>query len=145
MSTQETLDNLSKDFENAVNSQNVTKLVQLYTDKPRFLPAGGDISRYSSLPNNRWSKEYISTYWQNVFQVTEGKCLYIQNKKDFEVLGDAVYEIGMYDFRKGHDEGEFEPGAYFILWQKENGQWKIAVHVLNSASRPKWSKSNIED
>jgi ketosteroid isomerase-like protein len=112
----------------------------LYTDEPKFLPRGGDIPQSGSLSENRWSKEYISAYWDNVFRVpTMGCCKYIQRINDIEVLGDVSYEIGTYHLAADTGVGsDLEEGVYFILWKKENEQWKIAVHILNTASSPKW-------
>jgi ketosteroid isomerase-like protein len=138
--TRKTIEDLSRMYMDAVNSRNVTTITQFYTKKPKFLPRSGDIPRFGPLPNNRWSEEYIGTYWQSIFQVTGGSFKYIQPMLDIEVVDDVAYEIGVYDLRMSNNEDEIEEGTYFILWQKENEQWKIAVHILNSTSHPKWGK-----
>ena len=141
--TRKTIEDLSRMFMDAVNSRDVTTITQFYTKKPKFLPRGGDIPRFGPLPANRWSQEYISTYWQSVFQATGGGFKYIQPMLNVEVLDDVAHEIGNYDLRMSNNEDEIEEGTYFILWQKENEQWKIAVHILNSTSRPKWGKPTV--
>jgi len=137
------IENLSRQLISAIGSQNTSEITELYTDEPKFLPRGGDIPRFGPLPENRWSKEYVSTYWDNVFQVpTQGCCKYLQRIHEIEVFGDAAYEIGIYSLAADSGVGEdLEEGAYFILWKKENEQWRIAVHILNTTSNPKWKRN----
>lgn len=134
------IENLSRQLQSAIGSQNTNEIIKLYADEPKFLPRGGDIPQFDPLPENRWSKEYISTYWDKVFRVpTMGCCKYIQRINNIEVFGDIAYEIGTYHLAADTGVGEdLEEGAYFILWKKEDDQWKIAVHILNSGSSPKW-------
>lgn len=134
------IENLSRQLQSAIGSQNTNEIIKLYTDEPKFLPRGGDIPQFDPLPENRWSKEYISSYWEKVFRVpTMGCCKYIQRVNNIEVLGDVAYEIGTYHLAADTGVGEdLEEGAYFILWKKENDQWKIEVHILNTGSNPKW-------
>lgn len=134
------IENLSRQLQSAIGSQNTNEIIKLYTEDPKFLPRGGDIPQFDPLPENRWSKEYISAYWEKVFRVpTIGCCKYIQRINNIEVLDDVAYEIGTYHLAADTGVGEdLEEGAYFILWKKENEQWKIEVHVLNTASSPKW-------
>jgi ketosteroid isomerase-like protein len=142
--TSQTIEDLSNQYTHAVQSRDVTTLTQLYTQKPRFLPPGGDLPRWDPPPDNRWSTEYISAYWHNIFQVTGGGFKYVQYVRDVAVLGEVAQEIGIYDLRMSNTEEEIEAGTYFILWQREEGQWKIAVHILNSTSRPKWGKFTVD-
>lgn len=143
MSTEEVrsiIEGLSMQLQAAINSQNLNEITNLYTDEPKFLPRGGDISQFDPLPENRWSKEYISTYWNNVFKTpTMGCCKYLQRISNIEVLDYIAYEIGTYHLAADTGVGEdLEEGVYFILWKKENEQWKIEVHILNTTGNPKW-------
>jgi ketosteroid isomerase-like protein len=141
--TTEEICNIIKDistkFVSAVQAQNIAGITQIYTDKPKFLPRGGDIPQFGQVPDNRWSIEYISQYWSDIFQIVGNSFKYVQYIKDVEVLGDAAYEIGVYIFAAETGVGEdLEEGTYFILWKKEDDLWKIAVHILNTTSNPKW-------
>lgn len=137
------IENLSRQLQSAIGSQNAGEIIKFYTEEPKFLPRGGDIPQFGPLPENRWSKEYISTYWDNVFKVpTMGCCKHVQRIHDIEVFDDAAYEIGTYSFAADSGLGEdLEEGVYFILWKKETEQWKVAVHILNTISNPKWSRT----
>ena len=133
------IEDLSRQFEVAIQTQDIVKIVQLYTDKPKFLPRGGDISQFGPIPDDRWTREYISRYWYDVFQVPESGFKYVQRLYEIEVLGGVAYELGTYSLAADTGIGDdLEEGAYFILWTKEDEQWKIAVHILNTASSPKW-------
>jgi ketosteroid isomerase-like protein len=143
MSTEEIrsiIEDLSRQLQAAINSQNPDEITNLYTDEPKFLPRGGDIPQFDPLPENRWSKEYINTYWNNVFKApTMGCCKYLQRISNIEVLDYIAYEIGTYHLAADTGVGnDLEEGVYFILWKKEHEQWKIEVHILNTISNPKW-------
>lgn len=134
-----TIKGISMEFVSAVQAQNIAGITQLYTDKPRFMPRGGDIPQFGQVPDDRWSSEYISKYWSDIFQIVGNSFKYVQYIKDVELLGDAAYEIGAYIFAAETGVGEdMEEGTYFILWKNEEDQWKIAVHILNTTSNPKW-------
>lgn len=130
---------ISMEFVSAVQTQNIVGITQLYTDKPRFMPRGGDIPQFGQVPDDRWSSEYISKYWSDIFQIVGNSFKYVQYIKEVELLGDVVYEIGVYSFAAETGVGkDLEEGTYFILWKKENDAWKITVHILNTTSDPKW-------
>lgn len=140
--TTSTIEELSDQYRNAIQRQDIAKITQLYTDEPRFMPRGGDIPRFDPIPEGRWSKEYINNYWKNVFQIVQNSFKYVQSIKDVEGLGDLAYQIGTYSLAAFTGVGDdLEEGTYFILWKRENEQWKMAVHILNTASSPKWAKS----
>ncbi|AGB49800.1 ketosteroid isomerase-like enzyme [Methanomethylovorans hollandica DSM 15978] len=127
------------DLVSAIQTQDITRIVQLYTDEPKFMPRGGDIPQFGPIPDNRWSKEYISKYWSDIYQIVGNSFKYIQYTKNIDVLGDVAYEIGVYSFAAETGVGkDLEEGTYFILWNKENDAWKITVHILNTTSDPKW-------
>ncbi|MGB9940938.1 YybH family protein [Methanosarcina sp.] len=133
------IEDLSRQFEAAIQTQDIVKIVQLYTEKPKFMPRGGDIPQFGPIPDDRWSREYISRYWYDVFQVPESGFKYVQRVYEIEVLGNVAYEIGTYSLAADTGVGDdLEKGVYFIFWKKEGDQWKIAVHILNTASSPKW-------
>jgi ketosteroid isomerase-like protein len=142
---QSSIETLSSEYEGAVQARNISAIADMYTNRPKFLPPGGDMPRWDNPPEERWSQAYIKTYWHDIFQITEGGFKYIQTMRDVEVLADAAREIGIYDLRMSNDEDEIEAGTYFVLWQRENEKWKIAVHILNSRSRPKWARASDVD
>jgi len=130
---------ISMEFVYAIQAQDRARITQLYTSEPKFMPRGGDIPQFGPLPDNRWSREYIIQYWNNIFQIVGNSFKYVQYIKNVEVLGDIAYEIGVYILAAETGVGEdLEEGTYFIIWKKENEQWKIAVHILNTTSNPKW-------
>lgn len=130
---------ISMDLVSAIQTQDIARIPQLYTDEPKFMPRGGDIPQFGPIPDNRWSKEYISKYWSDIFQIVGNSFKYIQYTKNIEVLGYVAYEIGVYSFAAETGVGkDLEEGTYFILWKKENDAWKITVHILNTTSDPKW-------
>lgn len=130
---------ISMEFVSAIQTQDIARIPQLYTDEPKFMPRGGDIPQFGPIPDNRWSKEYISKYWSDIYQIVGNSFKYIQYTKNIDVLGDVAYEIGVYSFAAETGVGkDLEEGTYFILWNKENDAWKITVHILNTTSDPKW-------
>jgi ketosteroid isomerase-like protein len=130
---------ISMDLVSAIQTQDIARIPQLYTDEPKFMPRGGDIPSIWPYSDNRWSKEYISKYWNDIFQIVGNSFKYIQYTKNIEVLGDVAYEIGVYSFAAETGVGkDLEEGTYFIIWKKKNDAWKITVHILNTTSDPKW-------
>lgn len=130
---------ISMEFVSAIQTQDIARIPQLYTDEPKFMPRGGDIPQFGPIPDNRWSKEYISKYWSDIYQIVGNSFKYIQYTKNIDVFGDVAYEIGVYSFAAETGVGkDLEEGTYFILWNKENDAWKITVHILNTTSDPKW-------
>lgn len=52
--------------------------------------------------------------------------------------GDIAYEIGSYDIAGTTPEGTAwqEQGKYLVIWENENGEWKIAADIWNSDTAP---------
>ena len=133
------INDISMDLVSAIQTQDIARITQLYADEPKFMPRGGDIPQFGTIPENRWSKEYISKYWNDIFQIVGNSFKFVQYIKNIEVLYDVAYEIGVYSFAAETGIGkDLEEGTYFILWKKENDSWKITVHILNTISDPKW-------
>lgn len=135
----EKIKHVSQGYIHAVQSGDINKILSFYNNAPKFLPPYTDIPAVEK-KTNRWSKNYIKQYWENIFTVTGSMFKYIQTKPETNEEGNMVCEIGKYDLRMSNKAEETEEGTYFMLWQKDEDGWKIAVHILQSRSNAKWIK-----
>lgn len=128
----------------------VEGIVALYTDDACLFPPGGDFDGSEShgffdggsKPIERLSKAYTRSYWTHVYSMLTGGYKYVHQPLSIDVVGNIAHEVGRYSLAGSvhTDTGvtQVENGVYSILWRQEQDEWKIAVHILNSASRPPW-------
>ena len=110
----------NKGFMAAFNSGDAKSLAQNYTSNGKLYPSNSDIIE---------GQENIEGFWNAVMSMGIQKALL--ETVTAESYGNIAIEEGRY---KLYVEGEqiADQGKYIVIWQKENGQWKLHQDIWNT-------------
>ncbi|HYM01310.1 MAG TPA: nuclear transport factor 2 family protein [Stellaceae bacterium] len=101
------------------NKGDAVALRALYTQDAFVLPAGGEMVRGKDL----------QPFWRAVVARIDN---FKRSTVDLMPLGnEAAREIGVFSFRTKRELKETS-GKYVVLWQRVDGDWKIATDIWNA-------------
>lgn len=104
----------------AFNKGDAAAVAAMYTKDAYVLPAGGEMVQGRAAIEALWKKD--------MEQLADVKCTTI----DVKPLGaSAAREIGTCTFKTKSQPAQDGDLKYAVLWQKEGGQWKLAVDIWN--------------
>ena len=108
-------------FEDGFNQGDVAGAVRAcYLAEACLLPLGGDIIR---------GREGIARFWASAAREQKLEDLHM-TPLDLQPCGDsAAYEVGRCSFRRAG--GAPEEVKYVVVWQREEGEWRLAVDAWN--------------
>ncbi|KIO79003.1 hypothetical protein TH53_00440 [Pedobacter lusitanus] len=125
METEKTaIEKLFFDYQDALNTSNVNKVLSLYTKDGVFMPTGGP---------SAIGREQVKGSYEFVFKAIELK---LKFQIDEIVIIDEKYAFARTISRGTQvlrETGVKEPeeGRELFILQKEDGQWKIARYIFN--------------
>jgi uncharacterized protein (TIGR02246 family) len=104
----------------AFNKGDAAAVAAMYTNDAYVLPAGGEMAKGRAAIEALWKK--------NMEQLSDVKC----TTNEVKPLGpDAASEIGTCAFKTKSQPPQDGDIKYAVVWQKEGGQWKLAVDIWN--------------
>jgi uncharacterized protein (TIGR02246 family) len=96
-------------------------LAALYTEEGQLMPPNAGFQT---------GRQAIQAFWQAVLDagIQEARL----EIREVEAHGDTAIEVGEYTL---HGEGgaELDAGKYIVIWQREDGQWKLHRDIFNSS------------
>lgn len=108
-------------FEKAFKSQNSDELAALYTLQAQVMPTNADFVT---------GRDDISKFCAGAFK--SGLAAAKLTSVELTVHGDTAIEIGKYVL-KNSEAVQADQGKYIVIWQKENGYWKLHRDIFNSS------------
>jgi uncharacterized protein (TIGR02246 family) len=116
-----TIQSLSDKFAQAFNAGDAAAVAALYTDDAVILPPGGEMMK---------GKSAIQAFWKGAAeQLGDGKLTTV----DVKPLGsEAAREIGTFSFRTKGSQPQEITGKYVVVWEKVEGDWKLATDIWNT-------------
>jgi uncharacterized protein (TIGR02246 family) len=115
-----TIDKLNDAFVGAFGRGDLASVAKMYTDDAYLLPPGADLVR---------GRKDIQAFWTAAMdQISDLKLTAV----DVRPLGsDAAREVGTFTAKtKGQSPQEIA-GKYVVVWQKVDGDWKLAADIWN--------------
>lgn len=112
---------VNQQFEKAFKAQNADDLAALYTLQGQVMPTNADFVT---------GRDNIRTFWAGAFKsgLAEAKL----SSVELTVFGETAIEIGKYVLNNPEGK-QADQGKYIVIWQKENGQWKLHRDIFNSS------------
>jgi uncharacterized protein (TIGR02246 family) len=111
---------LNDQWATAFNKGEAAAVAAMYTKDAYVLPAGGEMVKGRAAIEALWKK--------NMEQLSDVKC----TTADVKPLGAAAAsEIGTCTFKTKSQPPQDGDIKYAVVWQKEGGQWKLAVDIWN--------------
>lgn len=125
MKEKEAIGAVNEQFEKAFKSQNADGLAALYTLQAQLLPPKNDFVT---------GRDNIRKFWDGAFK--SGLAAANLTTLELTVLGDTAIEVSKYVL-KNTEGKQADQGKYIVIWQKENGQWKLHRDIFNSSINAK--------
>jgi uncharacterized protein (TIGR02246 family) len=123
------IERLGQQWEEAANTGQVERLMEVYAPDAVILPPGGPIIEGSETIRELFRQEFERFDTKIAFTTTE-----------IEVEGDMAYRRGRYVWR-GTPRGTGQPletrNKFLEIWKRQpDGTWRIAVDMWNPAESP---------
>lgn len=109
------------DFMAAFNRGDAAALAALYTENGQLLPPNSDFVR---------GRQAIQAFWQGAMDM--GIRAANLEIVEAERHGDVVVEVSNYTLL-GDAGMELDHGKYIVIWQKEDGDWKLHRDIFNTS------------
>lgn len=104
-----------------VNSGDADGMAALYTRDGQLLPPGSEVIT---------GRDNIAAFWEGVFDM--GVESVELDPVEVEDHGETAIEVGR--FTLGDADGEMmDRGKYVVVWQQEDGEWKLHRDIWNSS------------
>ncbi len=115
------IEKLNDTFSQASNKGDFATLSGMYTQDATLMPPQADTVR---------GRDAIQTFWKAAGeQVGDIKLTTV----DVKPLGtDAAREIGTFTLKTRGQQQQEVVGKYVVIWQKEDGDWKLATDIWNT-------------
>jgi uncharacterized protein (TIGR02246 family) len=108
----------------AIATKNADAVVAFYSSDAVFLPPNQDAKTGEALKQD----------WANMFAMNNASLTFAPTSVEVDEHGDRAIDIGTYTFSFDSDQGKVEDhGKYVEVWEKIDGQWKIAVDMYNTS------------
>ncbi|HEX5043706.1 MAG TPA: DUF4440 domain-containing protein [Candidatus Polarisedimenticolaceae bacterium] len=111
-------------FMKAVAGGDAAALAAFYASSGQVLPPGSEPVQ---------AKDAIQSFWKGVLD--SGVKAADLKTTDLVVGGDVAAETGTYEM-KAADGAVLDRGKYVVVWQREQGDWKIYRDIWNSSLAP---------
>jgi uncharacterized protein (TIGR02246 family) len=117
----DTIQNLNERFQQAFNKGDIAAVAQMYTQDAYVMPPGADLVR---------GRDNIQKFWQAAHEQVGDLRL---NALEVRPLGtEAAREIGTFTLQPKGQRGQPVAGKYVVIWQKDDGEWKLATDIWNA-------------
>jgi uncharacterized protein (TIGR02246 family) len=112
---------VNQQFEKMFKSQNADGLAALYTLQGQVMPTNADFVT---------GRDNIRNFWSGAFKsgLTAAKLTSVE----LTIHGETAIEIGKYVLKNAEGK-QADQGKYIVIWQKENGDWKLHRDIFNSS------------
>src|SRR3954454_4617166 len=113
-----TIEKLNDAFVAAFGSGDVTSLAGMYVEDAYLMPPGAPLMR---------GRADIQKFWSAAGeQVGDLKLVTVDVKP---LGGEAAREIGSFSLKSKGQQAQELTGKYVVVWQKVQGDWKLAVDI----------------
>lgn len=113
--------NANKNFINAFNTQDADAISMAYTKEARIFPSNSEVVS---------GREAIKGFWGNVMGMGIAKVEL--NTLNAERCGKKAIEEGSYTLFDSNNS-EIDHGKYLVVWEKEQGEWKLSRDIWNTS------------
>ena len=111
----------AQNWEAGWNAGDGAAIAALYTQDATVMPPASEPVQ---------GREAIQAFWQAAIDATPGSTEDLETVH-VQVLGDTAIEVGTYT-NAGPDGEHLDHGKFVAVWQKVDGEWKIARDIFNS-------------
>jgi uncharacterized protein (TIGR02246 family) len=120
-----TIDKLNAEFMTAFDKGDMAAIGQMYTEEAYLLPPGAEIVK---------GRAAIQAFWT---KAAEGIGDLKLMTSDMKALGsDAAREVGTFTLKTKGQQSQEVAGKYVVVWEKADGQWRLATDIWIRTSRP---------
>jgi ketosteroid isomerase-like protein len=112
----------NKGFMEAFNNGDANALSKNYTSNAKLYPSNSDVIE---------GQEAIEGFWNAVMTMGINKALL--KTVSAESFGDIAIEEGRYELYVEGDQIA-DQGKYIVIWEKEDGQWKLHQDIWNTSN-----------
>ena len=121
-SVKQAITEANQNFMSAFKLGDAARIATYYTENGQLLPTGSDFIT---------GQTAIQAFWQGAMDMGVKEVLLETVEADGH--GDHAQEVGRYTLR-GEGDQVLDQGKYIVLWQNQNGQWKLHRDIWNTSA-----------
>lgn len=115
---------LNRQWVERVAARDAAWIANLYTAEGRIMPANAPLAQ---------GRPAVEAAWRGIFELPNLNLTFQTTDLEFSDAGDMAYDVGTYSLSFDGPQGRIQDqGKYLVVWEKVNGEWKVAADMFNS-------------
>lgn len=115
---------LNREWVERVAARDAVWIANLYTPQGRLMPANAAVAQ---------GRPAVEAAWRGFFGLPSLDLTFQTTDLEVSAAGDMAYDVGTYSMAFDSPQGRVQDqGKYLVVWEKVNGEWKVAADMFSS-------------